>query len=351
MKKRETSKYTCAVCFDDINKVYSSNRGYLCEGCNDFNMLDDTKSTKGEKNPVEGQNEPLRASSSPMPSYYSILPAFIRYDSSLTHLQKLLYAEITSLSNKNGFCHAGNAYFSDLYGNSDRTITRAIAMLMKQGYISAQTEKIGERFLRKIYINNDIKAGKIKGMAENNKKNNAVVEKNKTKNENRKTKMSTPPRQKCLYNNTSNNTTSIDIYTGDRKMDKNDFLELPSWLGSTPLSRIIKLYSLRYEELLGFDPQIKARSNKASKLIRALIVSHGEYEVGLMTLLHFNWQGINGDSNIILKKITEAGFPLMWIHNNANLYKAYILNKMGLDTEEKKVKELDKVLKKNYIDK
>ena len=328
-------KYTCEICNGGTKITYSSERGDICEKCNDFYLEATNTTSEGEK-PVEEQNEPLRVSTKPMPSFYSILPAFIRYDNSLTHLQKLLYAEITSLSNKNGYCHAGNAYFSDLYGNSDRTITRAIAMLMKQGYISAQTEKIGEKFLRKIFINQ----AKKENTAKNGDGQKCLPQ----------TKMSRGGRQKCLHNNTSNNTTSTTIYYKDMKKDKNGFVELPLWLGTTPLSRIVKLYSLRYKELVGFDPNIKTRSNKASKHIRALIVREGEYQVGLMAMLHFNWKGASGNDDMVLKRIAEADFPLLWLYSNANLYKAYILNQMGLENEEQKVKELDKVIKKNFTD-
>jgi hypothetical protein len=34
------------------------------------------------------------------PNYYAIIPSEIRYSKKLTLLQKLLYAEITALSNK-----------------------------------------------------------------------------------------------------------------------------------------------------------------------------------------------------------------------------------------------------------
>jgi len=39
-----------------------------------------------------------------MPNYYSILPASVRYDKKLTLLEKILYSEVTSLSNKDGCC-------------------------------------------------------------------------------------------------------------------------------------------------------------------------------------------------------------------------------------------------------
>ena len=40
-------------------------------------------------------------------SYYSILPAVVRYDKDLTDKAKLLYSEITCLCNKEGFASMG----------------------------------------------------------------------------------------------------------------------------------------------------------------------------------------------------------------------------------------------------
>jgi len=48
---------------------------------------------------------------------------------------KLLYAEITSLCKKKGYCWAGNAYFAELYEISERTVASWISALKKAGYI------------------------------------------------------------------------------------------------------------------------------------------------------------------------------------------------------------------------
>ena len=45
--------------------------------------------------------------------YYSIIPATILYNRDLKANQKILYAVITSLSNKEGYCFASNKYLAD----------------------------------------------------------------------------------------------------------------------------------------------------------------------------------------------------------------------------------------------
>ena len=70
------------------------------------------------------------------PNYYAVLPADVRYDNNLSAREKLLYAEITALSNKEGYCWASNAYFANLYETTDRTIRTAITNLEKFGHLT-----------------------------------------------------------------------------------------------------------------------------------------------------------------------------------------------------------------------
>ena len=39
------------------------------------------------------------------PNYYAIIPAIVRYDNDLKPNEKLLYGEITALTNKTGACY------------------------------------------------------------------------------------------------------------------------------------------------------------------------------------------------------------------------------------------------------
>lgn len=68
-------------------------------------------------------------------SYYSIIPAPVRYDKRLTPNAKILYAEITSLTNQLGFCYASNRYFEELYKVSTQSINFWLKQLEQYGYI------------------------------------------------------------------------------------------------------------------------------------------------------------------------------------------------------------------------
>lgn len=59
-------------------------------------------------------------------NYYSVVPAEIKYNNELTEKAKLIYGEISSLSNKKGYCFATNSYFAKLYKCTNRTIQNAI---------------------------------------------------------------------------------------------------------------------------------------------------------------------------------------------------------------------------------
>lgn len=91
------------------------------------------------------------------PSYFSILTADVRYDERLKANEKIMYSEITALSNKYGYCSASNTYFAKLYKVHKDTISDWINNLKKYGYIKVVFEcKDGTKQInkRKIYINN-----------------------------------------------------------------------------------------------------------------------------------------------------------------------------------------------------
>lgn len=90
-------------------------------------------------------------------SYYAIIPANVRYDKNLKANEKLMYAEITSLSNEKGYCWSSNQYFAELYSVSKETVSRWISNLANHGYIKvdiiykANSKEIEQR---KLWIEN-----------------------------------------------------------------------------------------------------------------------------------------------------------------------------------------------------
>ena len=69
-------------------------------------------------------------------TYYTILPAEIRFDKRLLPYERLLFSDILALSNKKGYCYATNAYFAKIYGVSVVSVSTRVSKLVKYGYIS-----------------------------------------------------------------------------------------------------------------------------------------------------------------------------------------------------------------------
>ena len=150
------------------------------------------------------------------PNYYAIIPANVRYNNSIQQGAKLLYGEITALSNKTGCCWAGDQYFMGLYKVSQATIQRWLTSLEKNGYIDRTVKyKDSSKEIEKRYIR--INAYPI------------------LKNENTYT-------QKCEYpilkNEQENNTSINNINTRANSTLESDFEKLwklyPKKIGKKP---------------------------------------------------------------------------------------------------------------------
>ncbi|EGQ3199810.1 DnaD domain protein [Staphylococcus pseudintermedius] len=137
------------------------------------------------------------------PSYYAIITANVRYDNRLTDSEKILFAEITALSNKYGYCTATNGYFASLYEVTKVTISRRISKLKEHGYLDIEIVKENNEFKqRKLYpltqnirpINTDVKTpintnvmrGINTNVKHNNTSNNNTSNNNTRKNNTRK---------------------------------------------------------------------------------------------------------------------------------------------------------------------
>lgn len=83
------------------------------------------------------------------PNYFAIIPANIRYDDNLKLGEKMMYGEITALSNKTGACYASNNYFAKLYKVSPQAISKWIKALEKYNYITITYEKEGKMIVKR----------------------------------------------------------------------------------------------------------------------------------------------------------------------------------------------------------
>ena len=109
------------------------------------------------------------------PNYYSILTADVRYDKKLKkHADcKVLYSEITALSNKYGYCKASNKYFAELYDRPITRISKWINLLKELGYLKVEMiykENSKEIQERRLYpISTPINANGNRGIDVNDK--------------------------------------------------------------------------------------------------------------------------------------------------------------------------------------
>ena len=165
------------------------------------------------------------------PNYYAIIPANVRY-ADLKPNAKLLYGEITALSNKHGFCFASNKYFADLYKVNKNTISSWISDLKNYGFVTVKIER---------NVNNQITKRCI-----------GILK-----------KMDNPIHEKLKYNNTSINTTSNNIYIKEKFLNdvmlfdypeemKLDFINYWTEKSSDRLNA-----KMRYQKQATFDVKLR----------------------------------------------------------------------------------------------
>ena len=85
------------------------------------------------------------------PNYWGILPADVRY-ADISSSAKVLYAEFSALTNKEGFSWASDSYFAKLYGVSRQTVNGWVQELKNAGLIEVDTVKDKEGTRRKIKL-------------------------------------------------------------------------------------------------------------------------------------------------------------------------------------------------------
>jgi len=139
------------------------------------------------------------------PSYYAILPANVRYNKALPPMARILYAEITALSNRDGFCSASNRYFAELYEVDESTVTKWIGALRDQAHITVLiTRNEAKQIIGRQIFPSEALPAKMRVPSpqkdQDPPRKNAGTPPRKN--------AGTPPRKNAVVNTTSINTTS-----------------------------------------------------------------------------------------------------------------------------------------------
>lgn len=189
-------------------------------------------------------------------NYYAVIPANVRYDKDLTANAKLLYGEMTALSNEKGYCWATNSYFANLYNVKNETVSRWVSQLIKKGYIrSVIVYKDGTKEIdsRRLYIGNIPIDENINTYCQESQN---PIDKNINTPIDKKVKENT-----TIYNNTINNIYSAndaqDIWElyPNKKGKAHAMKKIPkllATLGKDVLAECVKKYSA---EVKGKDKQ------------------------------------------------------------------------------------------------
>ena len=87
--------------------------------------------------------------------YYAVIPSPVLFNENLKPNEKLLYAVITVLANKEGYCFASNNYLADLFNSKPHTISNWISHLSKLNFVRVELIRSdnNEIIQRRIYIN------------------------------------------------------------------------------------------------------------------------------------------------------------------------------------------------------
>lgn len=178
------------------------------------------------------------------PNYYAILTSDVRYCPDLSPQEKILFAEITALSQKDGVCYAGNSYFAELYGLTDTTISHQISDLEKLGFIKIDFEKEGARVKKRMITIAKNRNGIDVLLA---KKSNRTVAKNRKENNTSNIILQ-------VYNNNTDATKAVDLFIkglqrNNPKIDRSDkqkeeyakdFVSLSEKYEWTEINRVIR---------------------------------------------------------------------------------------------------------------
>lgn len=201
------------------------------------------------------------------PNYYAIIPANVRYDENLSANTKLMYGEITALSNKHGYCFASNKYFSNLYGVSITSISTWINQLKQNGYIIIEMvyenpQKITQRRIT-ITTNRGIKENFNRGIKENFKDNS--IDYNNTINSIYSDSDESP--KKVLTHPIMDYWNSLETTRKHLKADSKVYKTAIRYLKQLNTGTFGKMVTLKVEQKLSSTDRIKKWTNDEIKQV------------------------------------------------------------------------------------
>lgn len=131
------------------------------------------------------------------PGYFAVLPATVRYDETLRPNAKLLFAEITALTNARGYCWISNERLGEYFSLSPKTVGSLIQQLAQRGYLFVEILRDEKQAItgRRIWIERpvvDAAPPILKNEETPLKNEDSPILKNEEKN-NTSTKVNNPP--------------------------------------------------------------------------------------------------------------------------------------------------------------
>jgi hypothetical protein len=153
-----------------------------------------------------------------LPGFWSIMIPQVRYNTNLSWFEKVLYSEITALTNVSGYCFANNSYFEFVFQVSKSTIQKSLrklemSNLIRIEIITNETKQVIERKIFALADTPGVKNDTTPGV----KNDTTPGVKNSTYNNTRKS-------NNTSFNNKSNNQSFSQSFKNKRP-DVN-----PDWL-------------------------------------------------------------------------------------------------------------------------
>ena len=133
--------------------------------------------------------------------YYSVIPATVLYNKELKANEKLLYAIITSLACKEGYCFASNKYLAEKLDVNPKTISSWISDLKDKNFVIVELIRNENKQIiqRRIYIN-DVPYPLNNGYQYQSKNGQAIHQKVEDNNIRNNNKINNKDQRKFLSN-------------------------------------------------------------------------------------------------------------------------------------------------------